>query len=38
MDDTDIQDPDYYSPNTFVYNEVGDITVKKETGKNQGNL
>ena len=34
----DIQDSDYYSANTFVYNEVGDIKVKKETGKKSGQL
>ena len=34
----DIQDPDYYSANTFVCIEVGDITQKKETRKKSGQL
>ena len=33
-----IQDPDYYSADTFIYNEVGDIAWKKETGKKIGQL
>ena len=38
LDDTDIQDPDYCSANTFACNEVGDITQKKKHEKNRGNL
>ena len=34
----DIQDPDYYSADTFVYNKVDDIAWKKKKGKNGGNL
>ena len=34
----DIQDPDYYSTNTFVYNEVGDVAWKNIQEKNRGNL
>ena len=34
----DIQDPDYYSANTFACNEVGNITQKKKNEKNRGNL
>ena len=29
----DIQDPDNYSANTFVYNEIGDIAWKKKQEK-----
>ena len=34
----DVQDPDHYSANTFVYNEVGDIAWKRMQEKNQSNL
>ena len=34
----DIQDPDYYNANTFVYNKEGDITWKMIQKKNLSNL
>ena len=34
----DIQDSDYYSANTFVHNEVGDIAWEKIQEKNRSNL
>ena len=38
VDDMDIEDPDYYCANTFVYNKVGDIAWKKMQEKNRSNL
>ena len=34
----DIQDPDYYSANTFVYNKTGHIEWKNMQAKNRGSL